>query len=382
MSHFTVLVIGPDPERQLQKFHEFECTGTDDEYVQDVDITEECRKEYNENTETRLQAPDGSLHEPYEDRFYRDPTEEEKKRIGPFGGSGCGGGVMYTSKDWGDGLGYRPKVHFVPEGWQEIQIPTFEAASFVEWLDDYHGKKAVHHGERPRTYDEHKYGYVLLDAKGQVEKVVDRTNPNKKWDWYKLGGRWTGFFALRAQLSCPVAARAGQFSLVSERRAKPGWADQAVKSDVDFEAMAAEGARNFGEYWDRIHAIIDPHPPVIPWKQFYDRHNAGASAENLEAARKDYNAQAGIVALEAAKEFVWRLDDLLVSREAYCLRGARHACLTHALLRDGNWYEQGRMGWWGAVLDEKDEGRWEEEYQKLIRDLPGDTLLSVYDCHI
>ena len=41
MSHFVVLVVGNDIEKQLQPFHEFECTGIDDEYVQDVDITDE-----------------------------------------------------------------------------------------------------------------------------------------------------------------------------------------------------------------------------------------------------------------------------------------------------------------------------------------------------
>ena len=31
MSHYTVLVIGDDPEKQLAPFHEFGCTGIDDE---------------------------------------------------------------------------------------------------------------------------------------------------------------------------------------------------------------------------------------------------------------------------------------------------------------------------------------------------------------
>ena len=46
MSHFAVLVIGPDHEKQLAPYHEFECTGVDDEYVVDEDITDEVRKDY------------------------------------------------------------------------------------------------------------------------------------------------------------------------------------------------------------------------------------------------------------------------------------------------------------------------------------------------
>jgi hypothetical protein len=40
MSHFAVLVIGDDIEKQLQPYHEYECTGINDEYVIDADITD------------------------------------------------------------------------------------------------------------------------------------------------------------------------------------------------------------------------------------------------------------------------------------------------------------------------------------------------------
>ena len=52
MSHFAVMVITeaqPTEEvlsRVLAPWHEFECTGTNDEYVVDLDITEEYRSRY------------------------------------------------------------------------------------------------------------------------------------------------------------------------------------------------------------------------------------------------------------------------------------------------------------------------------------------------
>lgn len=49
MSHFAVLVVGNDVAKALDPFHEFECTGNDDEFVIDVDITEEIQKDYAEN---------------------------------------------------------------------------------------------------------------------------------------------------------------------------------------------------------------------------------------------------------------------------------------------------------------------------------------------
>ena len=46
MSHFSCVVIGDDPAFQLAPFHEFECTGRDDEFVQNIDRLEDVRSEY------------------------------------------------------------------------------------------------------------------------------------------------------------------------------------------------------------------------------------------------------------------------------------------------------------------------------------------------
>lgn len=55
---------------------------------------------------------------------------------------------------------------------------------------------------------------------------------------------------------------------------------------------------------------------------------------------------------------------------------------TFAVLKDGEWYERGKMGWWAIVTDEKEDGVWEAEHKKLIEELPDNTLISIYDCHI
>ena len=36
MSHFVVYVLGEDVETQLAPYHEFECTGDDNQYVQQM----------------------------------------------------------------------------------------------------------------------------------------------------------------------------------------------------------------------------------------------------------------------------------------------------------------------------------------------------------
>lgn len=140
MSHFSTLVIGPDPEFQLAPFHEFECTGRADEFVQSIDETAEAREEYEKSTVTKYRSP---------------------------------------------------------EGFTEVKVPQKEEQTFAEFVEDYYGRAVVPHGEEPDLEDEHKYGYCTVDADGQVIAVVRRTNPRKKWDWWTVGGRYSDRLLLK-----------------------------------------------------------------------------------------------------------------------------------------------------------------------------------------
>lgn len=53
-----------------------------------------------------------------------------------------------------------------------------------------------------------------------------------------------------------------------------------------------------------------------------------------------------------------------------------------AVVKDGKWYERGKMGWFAVVSDEKDKDAWGREVKQLLVSLSPDTLLTVYDCHI
>lgn len=53
-----------------------------------------------------------------------------------------------------------------------------------------------------------------------------------------------------------------------------------------------------------------------------------------------------------------------------------------AIVKEREWYESGKMGWWAVVTNEKDPHVWDEEVKKLIAELPQDTLITMVDCHI
>lgn len=311
MSHFTVLVIGAEPEKQLQPFHEFECTGTSDEFVQDIDQTAEAREEYADRT--------------------RDKNEEKK--------------------------------------------------SFAAFVEGWYGYEVVPFGEQPDLEGRHKFGYVLVNEAGEAEKVVRRTNPNKQWDWYQLGGRWAGFFRLKPGATSGVVGTTGLFTA----EAPAGHADAALKGEIDFEAMRIAAEGKAAERYDGIRAIIDPHldTPLVRWDDMRNKyHGDQATLEGgIDAARKAYHAQPAVAALKKEHPFT-SIEDFLGDRETYIRHAGIQSSMTFAVLKDGQWYERGSMGWFGFVADEKDSGTWIEEFGKLVSSLPDDTLLSVYDCHI
>lgn len=383
MSHFTVLVVGEDPEAQLAPYHEFECTGKDDQYVIDMDETQEYRERYSAETTTQYKDENGSLHSPWNDIFYRDPTPEEKIRIGLVAGTGCGGGLSWTSKDWKDGKGCRTKIHFMPDGFQEVECKTSDTMSFTAYCTKYHGIAAVSAGETPDlTEQPHKYGYCLLDEGGNVVKVIRRTNPNRKWDWYELGGRWTGFFRLKEG----IAGAHGRPSLFTSP-AKEGYADAALKNDIDFDLMRSEAEAGAAQKFDAIRLIIEPHLPVMSWpnirEKYCPKHGEAELPGGIEAAREAYHAQPAVKALHEVEKFRFEdAEDYVGDREKFIHRAGTEAYITHAVIKDGQWYERGEMGWWGVVLNEKDGNEWIDEFAKLIDGLPDDILLSVYDCHI
>ena len=123
MSHFTVLVIGPNVPEQLAPYHEFECTGRNDQYVQDIDKTAEEHANFLEAKERKVRLADGTIVDPYDPICYRDPTEEEMKEHKLMGGYGCSDKISWDSRDWNDGLGYRTKIHQLPEGAVEFEEP-------------------------------------------------------------------------------------------------------------------------------------------------------------------------------------------------------------------------------------------------------------------
>jgi hypothetical protein len=174
-------------------------------------------------------------------------------------------------------------------------------------------------------------------------------NPKAKWDWYKLGGRWAGTFALTPD----GHGQLGEKSWTNEDEpTKPHTVDQAMKKDIDFEQMAVNQFDEMSDVYDQFEEEMkkDDFSPTTGYFGF-GIENTGDKDNYIPETRK---------------EFLKR----------------RAGFSTFAVIKDGEWYEKGEMGWFACVTDEKDPDEWTKQFNKLLDELPGDTLLSVYDCHI
>jgi len=206
-------------------------------------------------------------------------------------------------------------------------------------------------------------------------------NPKSKWDWYSIGGRWHGFFKLKeggyGELGEP-----GVFDNDPEHDV-----DSALKENIDIEGMRNARGEQAGKDWDRAHAILQGLPKARSWEDilgdYLDPTTAELSADGGEQARKEYWGQPAVKALLEDKEIFADAESFDCTREEYVKRGRDNALCTYAYVKEGEWFAPGKMGWFGMSTDKpNDKLAYAEGFNKMIDELPDDTLLTVIDCHI
>lgn len=82
-----------------------------------------------------------------------------------------------------------------------------------------------------RKYGEDWNGGDYRKIKG-VWYIYSTYNPLSKWDWYSVGGRWSGFFKMKEGVT-PVVGESSAFDI----KPRPGYGDIARKCDIDFDGM-------------------------------------------------------------------------------------------------------------------------------------------------
>jgi hypothetical protein len=176
----------------------------------------------------------------------------------------------------------------------------------------------------PDQYWEKLTEHYRKDKDGNA---VSSCNPEAHWDWYALGGRWSGKFILKK----------GADGIKGHAFGNPVGIDVAYAKDVDWEAMEKRSIERAEKSWKEAEGKTD-------------------GARELEY---------GIHKMEAKSEFMYKF-------------------VTFAVLDKDGWHEHAEMGWFGLIHDEKEsEDDWDKMfYQRFLKGLPEDTVLAIVDCHI
>lgn len=318
MSHFSVMVVtdseptGEILESVMQPYHEFECTGVDDKYVQNVDRTEEAKAKYAEYLAEKPDKPE----------------------------------------------------------------------SFFAWVCAWYGLERVLSKLAPDYEKTHKYGYVRVGDDGEVVEVIDRTNPNKKWDYWRVGGRYRSKLQVKENVTTAVASEP---SYEWQGRDIPVGFDSACVADIDFDKMKALVVQARKDWVQQCinKCGLSREAFEAGCKQQKESHAKWMELPPDTRPRgyeyKQWLRESGYVNLADAMEGNWELPDNGDMPIDEWIESAP-PLTAFAVVKDGNWYERGRMGWWACVSDEDDQ--WDDKFNELVASLQPTQWITFLDCHI
>ena len=161
-------------------------------------------------------------------------------------------------------------------------------------------------------------------------------NPKSKWDWWSLGGRYSGKLILKENAQ-GAFGRPGVFD-------NPVGIDAAFLKDVDFDIIEKEREATARKHWRN-----------------YQAKKKAKVKEPLELLYSVEQDETEETYVEKRKYF---------STFAFCDK-------------DG-WKEAAKMGWWAIVHDRtEDEIIWAKKFRERFLSNPTEhTVIAVVDCHI
>lgn len=345
MSHYTVLVIGENPEKQLAPF---------DENLRDTfeDHSDEVKEEYEKNTAK-------TFYSQGHNEVYKETYDKLKKL--KIGGTFTYEVTKISPLEYFT-AGKKYQLYYRTKG-KDNSKPIWVEVDKVNKTDHpdpdvcFEGEVVLRRISPPKeiTLKEKYPNYedFLKEWHGFTDpnEIGYWKNPDAKWDWYLLGGRWAGFFKLKPK----GKGEMGKKSWTNrDEVTEPGRADQALKRDIDWDGMEND---NF----DEICSIYD---------EFKVKYDNGDFKDNPALIYFDY----GVENTGDRDNYIPETREQYINRRA----GLR----IFSFIKDGKWYERGEMGWWGAVSDEKNPDEWRTQLRNALNELPDDTLMSMYDCHI
>lgn len=197
--------------------------------------------------------------------------------------------------------------------------------------------------------DDEVWKLVEEENKGSLDAEGNRLstyNPDSKWDWYEIGGRYSGQLRIKGK---------GRHADCDAARAK----------DIDWDSMMSltaaqeRKARHF-------------------WRCYVEGRLPKAVREAGEDAAANY--------LREEFGFIFYRPEWYKGRYGNADGYVRHLSLwaPYAVVDADGWHSVGEMGWFGISNEaEGAEKDWEEEFRsKFVDALGPEDYVAIVDCHI
>ena len=235
-------------------------------------------------------------------------------------------------------------------------------------------------------YDEFKHDWNTGSWKKNKDGIfveVSTYNPKSKWDWYQLGGRWSRMLKLKKDAK---GINGSPSFSTKEQIPKEGYADSALLKDIDFEGMIKEAEKEARKRYNKVLNLCEGEIPTVEvlWDELFDEEG---KHKDLDNKRDFYFDQPSIKYFNekcAGKKVRYNLEEFQISKKEYITDAAKTALSisVFSLLKNGTWYEKGKIGWFASVSDAKKTSDWSDEIIQHLKEVDGNTLISIYDCHI
>ena len=224
---------------------------------------------------------------------------------------------------------------------------------FQAYLDGYRGKARGTPAYLRKYANEMSLSEFASEYYGQEidenGNLLSTYNPDSKWDWYQIGGRWAGLLRVKDDTN---GNRGNPSLLMDEFEYKSNEVDSAQFGDIDWEKMShdPEAEKKLRDFWElAVNTDVDDEKRL---DQFIL-----------------YKPQYYLDMYKTVDEYIRRLT--LFS--------------TYAVVTDdGVWHGKGDMGWFGMSSESDDEALdWDNEYwNRFLANLNPDTVITILDCHI
>lgn len=206
------------------------------------------------------------------------------------------------------------------------KYPTFE-----EFMKDWHGSEV--------DSKTGKYGYW--------------ENPNAKWDWYTIGGRWMGSLLVKDDEKGDLGSPGTFENKIPNTPNGYKWIDTCRISSIDWNKM---------EQIQKYELLKNEVEDGDIWEIFIN--NDHPKRNNYTWYKPEYF----IERYKTKKNYI----KSVISFSTYAV-----------ISPDGKWHSSGDMGWWGCSSETHEEKeKFENNFYKNFIEPNQDKIIAIIDCHI